>query len=201
MTRTPVPLPPAVANLLSLSGRAREIPMDDAGLPDNWAPAVTASVLDLLTTAETGTRKLSHTGSGRTDLYIGRDGDNAYYVRIAAGNHTVPRPATDKTAVFTLAGTALLEAYTDTAHIEADDPQYVREFRPGSIHFVFPGTPLTVELSPDACQLVVSRGPMTPFGTELDEGAHANASKTAASLLAALDTHRATQAPHDQSQS
>ncbi|MFD4394350.1 hypothetical protein [Kitasatospora sp. NPDC058478] len=193
MTHTLVPLPQAVADLLDLSGRAREIPMDGVNLPTNWAPTVAASAFDMLAIAHSGHAKLSHTGSGHTDLYVGQDTDNTYYLRIAADNHTAPLPAADKTAVLTLTGTATLEAYTDTAHVEAGDPQYVREFRPGSAHFVFPGTPLTAELSSDACQLVICRGRMTPFGAELGEAAYTDAVKTAAGLLAsALDARRVT---------
>ncbi|MDH6130488.1 hypothetical protein, partial [Kitasatospora sp. GP82] len=169
--------------LLERSGQAQEVPDTGQPLAAGWLPAVAGAALALLTGADPKHADLSYTGAGRTDLYLGRHGNDALYLRVQASNQIAPRTAGDKTAVLTLTGTALLEGYTDQAHIDSNEPQYVREFRPESIYFCYPGTPYAVELSSDACQLVVSRGPLARSGSQLTASEYLDGMKSAAELL------------------
>ncbi|MFB7470016.1 hypothetical protein [Kitasatospora sp. NPDC056184] len=193
---TPAPaytaVPKPVLDLLDLSGHARDVPAAGAPLAPGWLPSIITVVRALLADADPNNAHRSYTGHGRTDLYLGTHDQDSWYLRLAADNHTAPTAATDKAAVLTLTGTALLEGYANETRAEAGQPQYMREFGPESVHFVYPGTVHTAELSHDACQLVVVRGTLTVHGTVLTGDQYLDAALEAREYLAATLTTTST---------
>ncbi|MFC9329227.1 hypothetical protein [Kitasatospora sp. NPDC057015] len=185
MTAAPiaVPLPVPVHMLMERSGQPQDVPDTGAALAAGWLPAVAGAVLSLLANTDPANAALSHTAPGRTDLYLGRNGEDTLHLRIHAAGDPHPYIADDKSAALTLSGAVLLEGYTDDAHIQAGHPQYVREFRPESAYFCYPDTPITVTLTHDACQLIVTRDPAAPLGPPLTADGYLNQVKAASQLL------------------
>ncbi|MFE2723959.1 hypothetical protein [Kitasatospora sp. NPDC059327] len=192
MNTTPaLQLPEPVRTLLARTGHPTDIPDTGAPLTPGWLPTLTNAILALLTDANPADAARSYTGHGHTDLYLAQHGEDTLYLRTGADNHSAPRQAPDKSAHLTLTGTATLTAYTTTERADADHPQYLREFRPESAYFCYPGTLHTTELADSTVQLVVTRGPLTPYGTALTSDQYLDTLKTASDLL----THTLQPAP------
>ncbi|CAM4360952.1 hypothetical protein NONI108955_22580 [Nocardia ninae] len=159
-----------VVKLLGQTQSPYDVPADPAIFDGDWLTPTRSRVLDLLRDIDPETQaQNSVTGLGLTYLFIAADLERDYsvYLRLAGDGTVAPRSPEEKAVVLTLAGVMELEAYRHEGDVSADTPWYVRQFSAGQIYAGHPGTIHSVAQSPDAVQLVVSRGAVPAIGRQL----------------------------------
>lgn len=164
-------IPSSVMSLLDQSTAAAEVPDPSAFVNSEWLASVSTALEGLfavaLADADSNALK-SFRGNGLEVILLARDratGCNVYLRRHCEG-HTVPVLAGEKTVTMTLSGRASLEAFRDETDVESDEPWYVRDFDPESLYACHPGTIHRVELSPDSCQVILSREELDGYGSQ-----------------------------------
>ncbi|MEU7829506.1 hypothetical protein [Nonomuraea sp. NPDC049129] len=150
----------SVTQLLEQSTAATDVPDPSVFVDQHWLRPVRVAAATLIGQAQDAEfASRSFRGNGQEVLLLARDdaSDVFIYLRRHIAGETQPITAAEKTVVMTLNGSVSMEAFRDSADVEADEPWYVRDFDSESIYACHPGTVHRLDLSADGVQLVLSR--------------------------------------------